>query len=262
MPQVSVIIPCFNSGEYLEEAIDSINKQSYKDYEIIVVDDGSTDPETITILKSLAATGLKIIRKENGGLASARNFGIKHASGSIILTLDSDDKFHSTFLKKAVDILNTKKEIGVVSSYVKEFGESNKVWRSSAYNDFSFLLENRIVACCAFRKKCWTEVEGYDENMKHGFEDWEFWIRVTKNGWKVHVIPETLFYYRKKVSSMLVDDTRPKMNSILDYMMNKHKEWFLSSLKKGIIQKKLINKKNLTPRRIIGLLIEKIRGEF
>ena len=262
MPLLSVIIPCYNSGDYLEEAIESVRKQSFKDWEIIIVDDGSNSIETLNILHELEKSGFTIIKKENGGLASARNIGIKNSKGSIIITLDSDDKFQPSFFRKAVEILNNKKEIGVVSSYVKEFGESNKIWRSSAYDDFSFLIENRIVACCAFRKKCWDDAGGYDENMRQGLEDWDFWIRVTQKNWKVHVIPEPLFLYRKKTSSMLVDETRPKMNAIIDYLVTKHKDWFLSSLKKGIIKKQLINKKNLTPRRIIGLFIEKIRGEF
>ncbi|HUQ96900.1 MAG TPA: glycosyltransferase family 2 protein, partial [Chitinophagaceae bacterium] len=117
-------------------------------------------------------------------------------------------------------------------------------------------------ACCAFRKKCWTDVQGYDEQMRHGSEDWEFWIRVTQQGWKVYVIPERLFFYRKTENSMLVSETRPKMSVILDYMIEKHHNWYIASLKKGILEKQLLNKKNLTLRRIAGLFFEKLTGKF
>jgi glycosyltransferase involved in cell wall biosynthesis len=257
----SVIIPCYNEGSELLEAIESIKKQTYNDKEIIVVNDGSTNPETLSLLTKLGPD-IIVKHKSNGGLASARNYGIRHANGDIIVTLDSDDKFEKSFISKAVKILDRQPDIGIVSSYVQEFGISKNVWRSTAYDDFSFLTENRIVACCAFRKKCWDEAGEYDEQMRSGLEDWEFWIRVTKIGWKVHVIPERLFYYRKKASSMLVDETRPKMESIVSYVMNKHKDWFLSSLKKGIVEKKLLNKQNLKVRRIIGLLVEKLIGKF
>lgn len=243
------------------EAIDSIKNQTYRNIEIIVVNDGSTNQETLSLLSNLGQDVI-VKHKSNGGLASARNYGIRHASGEIIVTLDSDDKFEKTFISKAVKILSLQPETGIVSSYVQEFGTSSNVWRSSAFDDFSFLTENRIVACCAFRKKCWEETKGYDEQMRSGLEDWEFWIRVTMTGWKVYVIPEKLFYYRKKKSSMLVDETRPRMDSIVSYVMDKHKDWFLSALKKGIVEKQLLNKKNLTVRRIIGLLVEKLLGNF
>lgn len=261
MAFVSVIIPCYNAHQYLHEAIASVQNQTYRNIEIVVVDDGSTDLETITVLQKLPEE-IIVIHKNNGGLASARNAGIARCSGEIIVTLDSDDKFEKTFVEKAVTILKKHSQIGVVSSYVQEFGASSKTWRAGATDDFSFLTENRIVACCAFRKSCWEQVNGYDEHMRSGMEDWDFWIRVTQCGWNVHVIQEKLFFYRKSASSMLVSKTRPKMAAILDYMMAKHKDWFLKSLKKGILEKQLLNKKNLTVRRIAGLLVEKLMGKF
>jgi glycosyltransferase involved in cell wall biosynthesis len=261
MPLVSVIIPVYNSHQFLQEAIDSVLNQTFKDYEVIVVNDGSTNGETLNFLNNLPPS-ISVIHKENGGLASARNYGIRHSKGEIILTLDSDDKFASTFLNEAVEILSEKNEVGVVSSYVKEFGDSSKTWRTTAFDDFSFLTENRIVSCCAFRKKCWVEVNGYDEQMRSGYEDWEFWIRVTQKGWKVHVIPKTLFFYRKSSTSMLASETKPRLDTILSYMVSKHQDWFVEGLKKGIKDKTLINKKNLTTRRILGLFIEKITGKF
>lgn len=261
MPLVSVVIPCFNSHEFLPEAIDSVRQQTFKDFEIIVVNDGSTNDETIHTLNHLD-TSIKLLNKENGGLASARNFGIQNSSGEIIVTLDSDDKFDKRFFEEAVIILNKEKDTGIVSSYVQEFGTSSKIWRTTAYDDFSFLTENRVVACCAFRKKCWEEVGGYDEQMRLGCEDWEFWIRVTQKNWKVHIIPKPLFFYRKSEDSMLSSETKPKMQEIMDYMVHKHQDWFLNSLKKGIIEKQLLNKKNLTLRRTFGLYIEKLSGKF
>lgn len=261
MPLVSVVIPCFNTHQFLKEAISSMQDQTFKEVEIIIVNDGSTNQETLEAFQELPSH-IIMLHKSNGGLASARNYGISNSKGDIIITLDSDDKFAPTFVEEAIQLLNRKKEVGIVSSYIQEFGESNKVWRSSAYDDFSFLTENRIVSCCAFRKQCWIDVGGYDENMRTGYEDWEFWIRVTQKGWKVHIIPKKLFFYRKSASSMLASETEPKIEEILSYMMNKHQSWFLESFKKGIREKKLINKQNLTVRRIFGLLIEKIMGKF
>jgi len=260
MQTVSVIIPCYNAHAFLAEAIQSVKAQTFSDYEIIVVNDGSSNEETIAFLNTLPPD-VTVVHKGNGGLSSARNFGIEKSTGEIIITLDSDDKFEKTFFKKAVDALSSNRELGVVSSYVQEFGTGKKIWRTSAVDDFSFFTENRIVACCAFRKKCWSDAGGYDEAMRLGLEDWEFWIRVTKLGWKVLVLPEVLFYYRKQGVSMMVTETRPKMETIVDYVVQKHQDWFLKTLKKGIVEKSIINKKNLSARRSFGLFIEKLKNK-
>ncbi len=261
MPIISVVIPCYNSHQYLDEAIQSVRNQTIKDHEIIVINDGSTSEETKEFLNNLP-TDIIVLHKNNGGPASARNVGIRHSKAEIIITLDSDDKFGNTFFAESIAILLKEKNVGVVSSYVQEIGNSSKIWRTTASDDFSFLLDNRIVACCAFRKQCWEEINGYDESMHLGLEDWDFWIRVTQRSWKVYIIQKPLFYYRKKNSSLMVDKTRPNMSVIMNYMMQKHQNWFLANLKKGIVEKRLLNKNNLSLRRTFGLFIDKFKGNF
>ncbi|HUQ97213.1 MAG TPA: glycosyltransferase family A protein, partial [Chitinophagaceae bacterium] len=146
MAFVSVIIPCYNAHQHLQAALDSIYRQTFTDIEIIVVNDGSTDPKTTTMLASLG-NRVNVLDKPNGGLASARNVGISHSTGEIIVTLDSDDLFEKSFIEKAVHLFKANPTTGVVSSYVQEFGTSKKTWRAGATDDFSFLTENRIVAC-------------------------------------------------------------------------------------------------------------------
>jgi hypothetical protein len=261
MPKVSVIIPCYNTHLFLPEAIASIRAQTYRDLEIIVVNDGSTNPETLALLNQLPQD-VQVVHKPNGGLSSARNYGIAGSRGEIMVALDSDDRFAPSFIEEAVNILDREKQTGIVSSHVQEFGSSSKVWRTTATDDLSFLTENRVVACSAFRRQCWADAGGYDEQMRQGCEDWDFWIRVTQHGWKVHVIPKKLFYYRKLEGSMMATETRPKMMEILDYMIRKNQPWYNEALKKAIAEKHLINKKNLTLRRIVGLFVEKATGKF
>jgi glycosyltransferase involved in cell wall biosynthesis len=102
MPKISVIIPCFNQGPYLDEAVDSVLAQTFQDFEILVVDDGSTDAETIKILRDFARPKTRIIRTENQGLSAARNNGIREAMGEYILPLDADDKIGPGYLEDAV----------------------------------------------------------------------------------------------------------------------------------------------------------------
>ena len=125
-PLVSVIIPVFNQGEYLHEAIDSVFAQEYSNFEIIVINDGSTDEYTIDILKNLKSIyKLRVINTANLGVVHARNIGIKECRGEYILPLDSDDKIGKEYITQAVDILTADKNVGIVYARAKYFGVVN-----------------------------------------------------------------------------------------------------------------------------------------
>lgn len=233
---VSVILPCYNHGEYIHEAIESILGQTYQNFEIIIVDDGSDDEKTLSLLKEINIRNTTVYYKENGDVASARNYGVKRSSGEFILTLDSDDKFAPTFIEKAVQVLNSQPETGMVTCYVKRFGENE-----TSTNQFTggevkdFLVNNNAVSCLMFRYECWTDAGGYDEHIA-GYEDWEFAINVTKKGWSVYSIPEHLFYYRKTSGSMY-DRVVAKKPEIAHYIVQKHNEIFKEYAEYVIYQK-------------------------
>lgn len=236
---VSVIIPCYNHGKYIHEAINSILDQTYKHYEIIVVDDGSDDTATVEILDDINNPLVRVYHKENGDVASARNFGIKKSLGEFILTLDADDKFAPEFLEKAVNVLNEHPKIGMVTSYVQRFGnDSTSQTECQGGELIDFLKKNQAVACLLFRFQCWVDASGYDEKVA-GFEDWEFAISVTKQGWRVYSIPELLFYYRKVNGSMYVRviNKRPE---IIEYIVNKHIDVFEKHLADVINSRELL----------------------
>ncbi|RZJ99928.1 MAG: glycosyltransferase family 2 protein, partial [Flavobacterium sp.] len=233
-PFISVIIPCYNDGLYLPETVKRLSLQSYKHFEILVVNDGSTDTHTLKVLKELEAKNIRVLHKENGRMSSARNHGVKHAKGSLIAALDADDYFAPSFFEKAVEILAQKKEIGVVTSYIKLFGEVNKTAKPRGGNEFNFLFSNQCPACAMVRKDCWDEVNGYDEAMKNGYEDWEFYIRITQKKWLIHVIPEILLYYRQTKKSVHKNDTLPHRHELVSYIVEKHKNWYIEKLKELI----------------------------
>jgi glycosyltransferase involved in cell wall biosynthesis len=202
MPKVSVIIPCFNLGKYIHEAIDSTLNQTFQDFEIIVVNDGSTDPETNRILDSLDKSRIKVITTENQGLASARNNGIEAAAGEYILPLDADDKIAPAYLEKAVKILDENKNIGIVYCEAEFFGEENLKWDLPEFRLSRILIDNLIFASSFFRKDDWRKVGGYKPEMIYGWEDYEFWLSLIELKREVYRIPETLFFYRKRSDSM------------------------------------------------------------
>lgn len=233
---VSIVIPCFNDKEYIEESVNSALSQSYKNTEIIIVDDGS-DEATKKVLSRINHKKIKLITQENKGLSAARNIGIANATGDYILTLDVDDIFEPTFLEKAVLILDKNDHIGVVSCFYNYFFDLNKIISKhtpEGGNISDFLYKNNASGNSLFREQCWLDAGGFDEKMKKGYEDWEFWISVTKHGWCVHIIHEFLFNYRKKENSMLQSTNQLYEEENYRYVLNKHKDLYIKDFDKTI----------------------------
>lgn len=226
MAQVTVVIPCFNHGRFLDEAVDSVLAQTFTDLEIFVVNDGSTDPHTVAKLKDYLRPKTTVLHKVNGHLASARNHGIARAKSKYILSLDADDKFAPDFLEKAVAVLEREPRTGAVNCWSRMFGTRDEIVTSQIGGDVkNFLSHNVCSASCLFRRECWQEVGGYDEAMKQGYEDWDFWLSVTKRGWFVRNIPEPLLFYRVTGSSMVAgsDKIRPQL---VRKLVQKHRELY------------------------------------
>ncbi|MBM3124786.1 MAG: glycosyltransferase [Chloroflexi bacterium] len=217
MSKVSVIIPCFNQGAYLEEAVGSVLAQTFDDTEIIIVDDGSDDPATILLLDQLGKTDVRIIRTRNNGLAAARNRGIREATGEYILPLDADDKIGREYASLAVSIFDSNPDIGIVYCEAVYFGLKNERWQLPEYS-LDHILKHNIIFCSAFfRKEDWAKVGGYNINMVYGWEDWDFWLSLIGLHRRVYRIPRVLFYYRLKEASMVQSVDEDK-----DFFMRLH----------------------------------------
>lgn len=229
---VSIVVPCYNQAHFLKDSLQSVLNQTYTNWECIVVNDGSPD-NISTVIKNWLDKDSRIryVEKENGGLSSARNFGIRQSKGEYILALDADDILHKDYLLKLVPELQNDETLAIVSSYREFFrGNINNVFykekaKGSTYRNFMF--ENILMPSSLYRKKYWEEVGGYDENMKKGFEDWEFWLSITKGGRKFKFVEEFLFYYRKSKNSMLIDTLKNHRIDVMEYVFKKHKEIYI-----------------------------------
>lgn len=229
---VSIIVPCYNQSHFLNESLQSVLDQTYVDWECIIVNDGSLDnTESIAQQWCEKDNRFSYLYKENGGLSSARNAGITQSDGEYILPLDADDYIHKDYLSKLVPKLYQDESLAIVSCYSEFFKKSlnNIIFELKPEGTtYHYLLYvNQLIATSLFRKICWEEVGGYDETMKKGFEDWEFWIAITKRGWKYKVIEEFLFYYRKSKKSMLVDTLNNHAESNKEYIYKKHREIYI-----------------------------------
>jgi len=202
---VSVVVPCYNHGKFIDDAVNSILTQTYENIEIIIVNDGSTDEETNTYLETYSKPKTRVITTTNQGLPSARNNGIKEAKGKYILPLDADDKIHPEYIEKALKIIKEDENIGIVYGKTEFFGDKSGVWELPAYSLEEMLLRNLIITCSMFKKSDWEKVGGYSKDMVYGFEDHDFWLSLLELGREVRFIPEVMFYYRK----VNTETTRP-----------------------------------------------------
>jgi len=202
MPKVSVVIPCYNQGPYLDEAVESVLLQTWQDFEIVIVNDGSTDEYTNRLLASFSRPRTRIITTANQGLAQARNNGIAAAQGEYILPLDADDRIGREYLEKAISILDDQPKTGIVYCHAEKFGAESGPWHSPNYSLRRMLLGNQIFCTALFRREDWQRIGGYKPEMKAGWEDWDFWLSLLELGRDVYRIPDVLFFYRVKEVSM------------------------------------------------------------
>ncbi|MBG6187838.1 glycosyltransferase family A protein [Flavobacterium sp. CAN_S2] len=225
-PLISIVIPCYNDLKFIEQSVQSALNQTYENIEVILVDDGS-DSATKTVLKRIEPTISTLITQDNQGQSVARNVGIRAAKGEYILVLDSDDFFEPTFCEKALPFFLKKTDIKIVTCQANLLFDNGfstlSIPRGGTISDFMYF--NEAFGSTIFKKSDWEKVNGYDEIMRKGFEDWEFYIRVVKDGGCVFVLQEVLFNYRKRN-----DSTTKRANTIkyelLYYIYTKHQELY------------------------------------
>lgn len=222
-PLISVIIPCFNTAQYLPETLDSLFSQTLQNFEVIAIDDGSTD-NTLDILYKYQEKyqQLTVMSQENSYCMIARMNAIKHAKGKYLVCLDSDDKLHPDFLKKCSNIAENDETVAIVCSDVQLFGAKNQTWcRQFEIKDF--LLENSICITSLVRKSFFDMTGGFDTSLEM-YEDWDLYISILEFGGKVHRIPEPLFLYRQREDSSSICNTasEQKKSDNLLRLYNKH----------------------------------------
>ena len=222
---VSVITPCYNAGKYLKDAVGSVRAVTDTPYELIVIDDGSSDAETLAYLDELRTAGITVLVQANSGPASAGNTGVRSSSGEFLLFLDSDNMIKPEFLVEALAVMRSNPEVGVVYARPIFFGLQEEVPRFEVlpFSLDRLLVGNFVDMCSVVRRSAWESVGGLDENRRlPGREDWEFWIRVARAEWKFHLIDKELFYYRVRENSLTTVIDRENNNQIVDYVSGKN----------------------------------------
>lgn len=224
-PKISVIVPCYNQAQYLDECLQSVLDQTYPNWECIIVNDGSPDnTEEVALEWTKKDSRFQYISKQNGGLSSARNAGIAEANGDWILPLDCDDKIGTRYLEYAQKEFD--KGYSIIYCDAEKFGHQNGKWILPPFSLKNLAKTNIIFCTFFFKKEDYKKIGGYDENMKVGLEDWEFVIHLAKQGKDVLKLDYTGFFYRTKESSMIAGISVANKIPVFKYIESKHLDFF------------------------------------
>jgi glycosyltransferase involved in cell wall biosynthesis/GT2 family glycosyltransferase len=200
---VSLVTPFFNPGPVFEETVTSVLRQSFQQFEWIVVDDGSDDAESLSILRGHAERDARIRVLRGGvrqGPGAARNLGVRSAHAGYVAFLDSDDLLEPTALEEWLWFLECHPQYAMVKGYQAGFGAQGYIWREGFHSGAAILERNIIQSASMVRREVFLAVGGMDESIRGGFEDWDFWLRCANAGYWGGTIPEVLDWYRRRAS--------------------------------------------------------------
>jgi glycosyltransferase involved in cell wall biosynthesis len=224
-PAVSVIVPCYNGGRFLDDLCDSLAAQTFRDFETIIVNDGSTEQATLRKLAALEPA-IRVVPQQNRRLPGARNAGFGCARGEFVLPLDCDDRLAPSFLAETVALLRAApQDVGFAFAHVRLVGDMDGVMPRH-FNRFDQLFLNRLPYCMLIRRSAWQAAGGYDEAMADGMEDWEFNIRLLQAGFAGVEIAKPLLIYRVSGEGMLMSRTARRHGTIWRYIRSKHRELY------------------------------------
>jgi glycosyltransferase involved in cell wall biosynthesis len=203
---VTAVIPCFNYGRFLSQALESLRQQTGGPPVMLVVDDGSTEPETQSILAELP-DDVQLLKQPNGGLSSARNHGFRAALTPLVIALDADDMLAPNALRALKRGLASDPTAGFAYGITRFCGDWSGEMTMPGWDPYRLLYRHTIGPTALTRRELFDDIGGYDVDMARsivmGYEDWEFWLHALANGWHGVKVPEVTFMYRRHGKTML-----------------------------------------------------------
>lgn len=234
LPQVSVVIPLYNQGQFLEDAVRSVRAQTDPQWEMLIINDGSTD-RSLTQAKQLLAKlqdpRIRLVSQANAGKGATRNRGVRETSAPFVCILDADDMIVPTYFATARHMLESNADLGWICPKTLVFGGNNHVIWEKEYSFLSSLLQCPCPVTALYRRTIWEELGGYLETMTDR-EDWEFWVRAGEAGWRGGTSEKVLFIYRHAFQRF---GQKPRINvlSKLEYIAL-HPWWFRKTSKEEL----------------------------
>ena len=223
---IEAVIISYNQGTMILEAVQSLYSQTVKPARILIVDDGSTDAQSVEILKEIEAdqhapVPTEVVRQPNSGVSAARNAGIRRTVAPMVLVLDGDDRLEPEFIEKVGGLLRGSSDLAAASSWMQTFGVMDAVVQPAGGEVKEFLSRNCCPATHILRREIWEQCGGYDESMRSGFEDWDFFL-------------EPLISYRTAPASSNVRSMEKRLE-LMRYLIGKHNESYRKYLADALL---------------------------
>jgi glycosyltransferase involved in cell wall biosynthesis len=225
--QVAVVIPCYNAGATLAAAVESVRED--EPVELVVVNDGSSDPGTLSVLDELRTAGVRVIDRDNGGLSAARMTGVQATTAPHIYPLDADDCLEAGALRSMIDALERSPRAGFAYGDYEVFGDYRGRWRSpKRFDPWAMTYANFIPVSSLVRRSALEEVGGWE--LRNAVEDWDLWLKMAEHGWDGVRVSRVV--YRRRVHGVsLLSDTRKRHGEMVGRLRSRHPELFASRRK-------------------------------
>jgi glycosyltransferase involved in cell wall biosynthesis len=223
---LSIVIPYYNMGEFIDECISSVLQSAHPDIEVIVVNDGSTEQSSILALQKYENDSrIRVVHKQNGGLAETRNYGASLARGEFLAFLDADDMVRNDYYSRAIQVLSRYENVFFTGSWVQYFGQKKDIWPTWNPEPPYILLHNSVnSSSLVYRKQAFLSAGLNDKKVDYGLEDYGHVISLLAAGYRGVVIPETMFCYRVRSNSMYRSLTRHKALYSHQYLSSKYSD--------------------------------------
>ena len=225
---IEAVITSFNQGSMILEAVESLCAQTLLPQKIIIVDDGSTDEYSIQVLKDVEQKSdlpipIMIYHQENGGVSAARNAGIKKAQSPMVLVLDGDDKLEPGYIEEVSRLLRDNPSMAAASSWMHTFGALDSIVCPAGGNINPFLSRNCCPATHILRRDVFEQCGGYDESMRSGFEDWDFFLSMLETSSEscIGIVGQPLIQYRTTPASSNIKSMTKRLE-LMRLIIEKH----------------------------------------
>lgn len=238
---VEAVVTSYNQGTMILEAIRSVCDQTILPARIIIVDDGSTDEASVELLENIntcfeSSVPIIVMRQSNGGVSAARNSGIRETQTPMVLVLDGDDKIESDYIERVRQLLYEDPLMVAASSWMHTFGVLDSIVCPSGGGIVEFLARNCCPATHILRREIWETCGGYDETMRSGFEDWDFFLSMleTTPDSRIGIVTEPLIDYRTAPASSNIKSMSKRLE-LIRFLMEKHMRSYQAHLADAIL---------------------------
>jgi glycosyltransferase involved in cell wall biosynthesis len=205
---ITVVIACHDYGRFLQEAVDSVLDQDGGPPQVVVVDDGSTDQDTLAVLDRLQGQpSVAVRRQDNRGVAVARNAGIALAATSYVLVMDADDRLALGALRLLRAVLEADGELGFAYGHMRFFGDWEGILRFPPYHPYRLLFRHIVGLSALARREVFEQTGGFDPDFGE-YEDWELWVHALARGWQGRQVDAVTLEYRRHQGSKHGEDRR------------------------------------------------------